>query len=107
MGDDWDYAPTMKKIGNEMRHLEVWPLPLWFQTPKGIQKFEIKKHPLGLSLSKKAPFVVKKVNSKSVAVELGIQCGWTLVKAGVEEEACQNMSFDKLMQHLHESTEIL
>lgn len=75
-------------------------LEIIFQLPDGIeQQLAFTRRPLGLDFDREAPIVIKKVQPRSIADELGIQPGW-LIKY-VNGEACWQKDFRYQFALLH------
>jgi len=63
--------------------LEQWPFKIEFDTGTGeVRTILFREGPLGMAFFNKLPLCIEDFKSTSVAQEMGVQKGWTLVKIG-------------------------
>jgi len=104
----WEKGPTTprslesasKKCEQVRKVVDPTVLEIIFQLPDGIeQQLAFTRRPLGLDFDRESPIVIKKVQPRSIAEELGVQPGW-LIKY-VNGEACWMKDFRYQFALLH------
>jgi len=86
LNDSTNFKEVSEKLGNYMKELPLWPLPLDFKLKTGeVKQLEFTQRPIGVEFERRTPIRVSDVTPGSPASIAGVQTGWEVTKIGDQD----------------------